>query len=133
MAMREHTDLVKKITFITTWPSFHFSQFIKCFFYKKPKTAQNTTENNCIITHAQNTTTLKPNLFLTGMNPLLVTSKEESAFPSAKHSQGQLETPQSQTVPTYTYVNMHTYFYLLNYLCTYLPTYLPTYVPTTHA
>jgi hypothetical protein len=41
---------------------------------------QNTTENNCIISHAQNTTALQPNVFLTGIHLLLVTSKGRSVF-----------------------------------------------------
>ena len=35
---------------------------------------QNTAENNCIISQAQNTTVLKPNVFLTGIHWLLVTN-----------------------------------------------------------
>jgi hypothetical protein len=55
------------------------------------------------------------------MDRLLVTNKEESAFLNAKRSQGQLETPQPLSVPTYTYI------YLLNHQSTYLPTYLRIY------
>ena len=37
-------------------------------------------KTNCIILHSQNTTALQPNVFLSGMNQLLVTNKEVSAF-----------------------------------------------------
>jgi len=61
------------------------------------------------------------------MDRLLVTNKEESAFLNAKRSQGQLETPQPLSVPTYTYI------YLLIQQSTYLPTYLPTHLPRIRA
>jgi hypothetical protein len=96
------TYLVKNLVFITAWPPLHFSQFVRRIFYKKLKTVHNTTDNNCIISHSQNATTFRSNLFLNGMDRLLVTSKEESAFLGAKHSQGQLETPQLLSAPTYT-------------------------------
>ena len=78
---------------------------IRCFFYYKPKsnlctvlTTQNTTENNCIISHAQNTNALQLSLFLTGTHWLLITSKGQSALPSAHHCQVQLQTPRLLTV-----------------------------------
>jgi hypothetical protein len=62
-------------------------------------TTQNTTEHNCIILHAQNTTALQLDLFLTGIHQSLVTNKEVSAFPSANHCQGQLQSLQSLYIP----------------------------------
>jgi len=48
--------------------------FVKCSFYNKPKITfvfsvktKNTAQNNCIISHAQNTIALQPNVFLTGI------------------------------------------------------------------
>jgi hypothetical protein len=62
-------------------------------------TTRNTTENITVfISHAQNTTALQPNLFLTGIHQLLVTNKGPSPFLSAKNCQGQLQTPQSVSV-----------------------------------
>ena len=58
----------------------------------------NTTQNNCISSHAQNTTALQADVFFTGIHRLLVTNKERSAFPSADHCQGQLQTRQSLSV-----------------------------------
>jgi hypothetical protein len=49
------------------------------------------------MSHAQNTTALELNAFLTGIHRLLVTSKGQSLFPSAYHFQGQMQTPQSLT------------------------------------
>jgi len=39
---------------------------------------QNTTESSCVIVHTQNTTTLQPNVFLTG-NTLVTVHKEGTA------------------------------------------------------
>ena len=50
------------------------------------------TENNCINSQAQNTTALQPNVFLTGIRQLMVTS--------ANYCQGQLQTPHSLSVIT---------------------------------
>ena len=78
--------------------------FVRYFVYNRPKsictalTTRTTTDNNCIISHAQDTTTLQPNVFLTGIYWALGNNKELSAFPSADHSQGQLQTPQSLSV-----------------------------------
>ena len=56
---------------------------------------QNTTENNCIVLHAQNASSLHPDVLLTGMHWWVVTSKGMSAFPTTNNCQGQLQTPQS--------------------------------------
>ena len=64
-------------------------------------TTQNTTESNCIISHAQNTTALQLNIFLSGIYRLLIRSKGPSAFPSANNCQGQPQTPESLSVITY--------------------------------
>jgi hypothetical protein len=61
-------------------------------------TAQNTTQNNCIVLHSQNRTALQPNVFLNGIRWLLVTNKERSAFASPDNYQGQTQTPQSVSV-----------------------------------
>jgi hypothetical protein len=63
-------------------------------------TTQNTTENNCIISHAQNTTALQSNLFLTGIHRLLVRNKGWSGFLIENNCQGQLQTPQSVLLST---------------------------------
>jgi hypothetical protein len=61
----------------------------------------NTTAHSCIISHAQNTTAIQPNVFLTGIHRLLVTRKGRSSFPSANNCQGQMQTPQSVSVSTF--------------------------------
>jgi hypothetical protein len=57
-------------------------------------TRRNTTENNCIFSHAENRTALQPNV-LTGIHRLLVTNKGWSPSTSVNKSQVQLQTPQS--------------------------------------
>jgi hypothetical protein len=57
-------------------------------------------QSNCIISHPQNTTTLHPNVFFTGIHWLLVTGKGRCAFPGVNHCQGQRQTPQSPPVPS---------------------------------
>jgi hypothetical protein len=59
---------------------------------------QNIAEHNCVASHAQNTSALQPDVFLTGTLLLGDTNKMYSAFPSTKHSQGQLQTHQSVAV-----------------------------------
>jgi hypothetical protein len=54
---------------------------------------RNTTGHNCIISHAQNTTALRPVVLLTVIYRLLVTN-------SANHCQGQLQTSQSASLGT---------------------------------
>jgi hypothetical protein len=85
---------------------FYWSLFVRCFVYNKPKVkfmhsskTQYTTKNY-IISHAQNTTALHPNVFLTEVHVhrLLVTKTGASAFPSSNNCQGQLQTPQSVSV-----------------------------------
>jgi hypothetical protein len=58
-------------------------------------TTQNITENNCIISLAQNTNELQLKVYLAGTYRLLVTNKGLSAFPCTNKCQGQLQTPQS--------------------------------------
>jgi hypothetical protein len=65
---------------------------------RKAVTIQSTKVNNCIISHAQNTTALQPNVFLTGIHRLLVTKKGQSSLPGANHCSGQLQTAQSMSV-----------------------------------
>ena len=52
---------------------------------------------NCMISHAQNVTELQPNIFLTGILPLLDARKKRSAFPSVKNFQCPLNRSQSGT------------------------------------
>jgi len=52
-------------------------------------TTWNTRVNNCIISHAQNTTALQPNILVTAQKQGTVT------FSRAHHCQGQLQTPVS--------------------------------------
>ena len=42
-------------------------------------TTQNTTESNCVMSHAQNTNALQPNVFLSGIHRLLATNEGRSA------------------------------------------------------
>ena len=58
-------------------------------------TTHNTPENKCINLHAQHTTELQTNVFLTTTHRSLATNRGRSAFPSAKKIQGQLQTPRS--------------------------------------
>ena len=67
---------------VTAWPSFHWSPFVRCFDYNKPK----------VKFHVLNTQK-------TGIHRLLTTNKERPAFRSGNTSQGQLQTPQSVSVP----------------------------------
>jgi len=46
------------------------------------QTTQNTIENNCTISQAQNTTALQPNVFLTGIHRLMVRDNRRPAFPT---------------------------------------------------
>jgi len=78
-----------------------------CLFKKKkPRTqiyaqmypTQNTTQNNRVNSHTQNTTALQPNEFFIAMHRLLSQTRGWSVFPSANHSQGQLETLQSPCI-----------------------------------
>jgi hypothetical protein len=48
--------------------------------------------------HAQNTTELQPKVFFNWNTSVTGHRKGQSAFPSANHCQGQLQTPQSLTV-----------------------------------
>ena len=59
------------------------------------QTTQNTTQNNCIISNAQNTTALQPNVYLAANHRLLVTNKGQSACRKAHNCHRQLLTPQS--------------------------------------
>jgi len=80
--------------------SFQRSSFINVWFITTLKlnlcttrTTQNTTDNKCIILRVQNSTALLSNVFSNGIDRLLVTSKRLSAFPSANHCQGRMQTP----------------------------------------
>jgi hypothetical protein len=61
-------------------------------------TTQKTAENICITSHAQNTTALLLNVFLTGIHRLLVTNKGGLAFHSENRFQGQMQSPQFVSV-----------------------------------
>jgi hypothetical protein len=61
-------------------------------------TTQNTTENKCIISHAQTTTAIQSHVFFNVIHRLLATGKGGSDFLRANHCQGQLQTPQSKSV-----------------------------------
>jgi hypothetical protein len=54
----------------------------------------NGTDNNYVLSHAQNTTAVQPNIFLKAIHLLLFKNKGRSPFPRAKKYQGQLQTPQ---------------------------------------
>jgi hypothetical protein len=51
-----------------------------------------------MLSHPKHSTALQPNVFLTEIHRLLLTSKGRSTFPSANNFQGQLQTPQSISV-----------------------------------
>jgi hypothetical protein len=55
-------------------------------------------KNNCITSHAKNTTAIQSNTFLNEIHQLLFTNKGRSGFHSANICQGQLQTPQSVSV-----------------------------------
>lgn len=85
--------------------SFYYSPFVGCFLVTRISsnlcrtlTAPDTTEKICIISHAQSSLALPPNVFLTGTHWLLVASKGWLTFPSTNHCQGQLQVPQSFSV-----------------------------------
>ena len=96
--------------------SFSFLRSLKSNLYTD-LTVWNIAENNCVISHAQNTTAFQPNVFLTGIHPLPATNNGRSAFPSTNNYQGQLQTSQSISIlflccsihlqPPLTYVNIH--------------------------
>jgi hypothetical protein len=76
---------------------FYWASFFGYFFYNKPEinfmhSPKHIEENtkNCFNSQAQDTTALQSNIFVTEIYQLLVTNKEMSAFPTAKHCQGQL-------------------------------------------
>jgi hypothetical protein len=75
---------------------------------------------NCVISHAQNTTALQPNVILTRIYRLLVKSKRWSTCPKANNWQGQMLTPQSILVFIFYVVEVSTlqrilsWFRLLN-------------------
>jgi hypothetical protein len=69
--------------------------------------SQNNAENSCIISHAQNTTVLHCNVLLMGIHRLPITNKGRSPFPSANHSQGQPQTPQSLSVVVFSYCSLY--------------------------
>jgi hypothetical protein len=78
---------------------------VRCFIYNKAKVKFMHSSSHVehyikrlYDSHAQNTTALHHNIFLTGIYRLLVTNKEGSAFRSANNCQGQLQTPQSGSV-----------------------------------
>jgi hypothetical protein len=58
-------------------------------------TTCNTAVNNCIILHAQTTTTLWTEVFWTGIHQSLFSSEGQSAFGNAGDCQGQLQTSRS--------------------------------------
>jgi hypothetical protein len=78
----KHKVLSKARVSIKTWRTFHWSQIRKLLgvsFVTSPQShlctslaIQNTTENNRIISYAQNTTAFQANVFLTGIRRLLV-------------------------------------------------------------
>jgi len=94
---------------------FYWSPFVRCFVYNKSKENLCTAlkhstlqKKNYIISHAQNTTALHPNMVLTEVHVrrLLVTNKGASAFPSANDCQGQLQTPQSVSLVTFLFFSI---------------------------
>jgi hypothetical protein len=60
-------------------------------------TPQDTKENDCILSNAQNMKECQPTIVSTGIYRLRVTNKGRLAFPNANY-QGQLQTPQSVSV-----------------------------------
>jgi len=64
----------------------------------QPEAIWNNMQNNFIVLHAQNTTALQPNLFLTVLHQLLITSKGRSILSSSNHCQCQLKIRQSVSI-----------------------------------
>ena len=80
-------------------------RFFVCLFVTSLKsnlgtvlTTYDTAENNCVISHAQNTTAFEPSELLTGIHRVPVTNKGRLGFSSTDNSQGQLQTPRSISV-----------------------------------
>jgi hypothetical protein len=73
-SLRKRTDIVKHMGFChcLTQPEVKFTH------------GSTTNKNICIISDAQNTTALQPNVFLTRIHCLLDTKNGRSPFPSAK-------------------------------------------------
>jgi hypothetical protein len=99
MAREKHIDPVKNMSlYHCTVQDFVLFMTSLTANLCKALPSQNTTENNFIISEAQNTTVLQPNVFLTETHCVLVTNNGQSSFPSPNHFQGQIKTPQSVTV-----------------------------------
>ena len=64
---------------------------------------QNSTDNKPISSHAQNRTAFQPSVLLVIMRRFRVINKGRAAYRSAKYCQGQMQTPQSLSVPIYMY------------------------------
>jgi hypothetical protein len=73
----------------------------------------NTTERNCIISHAQTTTALWPNVFLNVIHRLVVTKMGRWVLSSANDCQGQLQTLESDILILFFPCNIICYFPLL--------------------
>jgi hypothetical protein len=104
----KRTDPVKNRGSLSLYNLVHLtnsgSPFVRCFDCNKPKvklctalTTQNTTANKCFVSRAQNTTALQSNVFITGIYRLAVKNQGRIGWPSANHSQGQIQTPWSVT------------------------------------
>ena len=79
----ENTQYLSKArVFITAWPSFHYSQFVGRFILQQAWsqnlctvwTAQNTTDNNCIMSQSKAECTSAPPCICNGKHRLLVTN-----------------------------------------------------------
>jgi len=92
----KRTDPVQKRGCLSLYNLVHLtntgSPFVRCFVCNKPKvklctalTTQNTTANNCFVSHAQNTTALQFNVSLTGIYRLAVKNQGMISWPNAKH------------------------------------------------
>ena len=66
-------------------------------------TMHNTNDNNCVLSHAQNTTAVQPNIYFTDDTSFaLQKTRDGRLSPKQKKFQGQLQTPQSVSVLLFT-------------------------------
>jgi hypothetical protein len=80
MVRGKHIDTVKKISFC------HCAMFFSFITSRKSNLCTALTiESNCINSHTQHTTALRPNVFLIGIHQLLVTNEGQLPFLSVNH------------------------------------------------
>jgi len=104
-----------------------FVTYLKSILCAAPTSPSNT-ENNCIISHSKNTTAIQPNVFLTGIHRLFVTSNRRSSIPRANTCQSQLQTPHSVLAAPQVVKNMPALYGIQRFIadtCPYPQAYAP--------